>query len=760
MRIAYSPSTRLYAHEPLRRALLGFAGVLMASLLGFGTYPALGQSADVFGDEPDFMRLRMEQYANAQDSLDLVDFYHGMGEEDWMDHRGWLEASEKMTGAAVAADEADSLALVDFYHAAGGEDWKDPTGWLKDPVMDWHGVTLNEEGRVVRLQLIDNNLTGTISASLGELGNLNEIWLSYNSLTGFIPSELGNLAQLEILNISDNDLTGSIPASLGRLAKLESLNLATNRLTGPIPPELGNLSELENLDLNFNNLTGSIPRWLERLTKLKYLNFSGNRLTGPIPPELGNLAKLERLNLGHNALTGTIPAWLGQLSGLRYIMLGGNALTGSIPPSIGNLANLAYLALYLNPLDPYDFPAWIMNLDKLRTLNLSGTRLYGTIPSELFDLQKLEMLWLAHNDLEGALPDNIANAKTLSHLGIHFNYLHVLPDLSGLRKLYHVSVGLNRLTFEDFEDRELPAGVRTYDYAPQRRVPTHVARSAFQATFSVEVGGTANKYQWYREGSVNDEAVPGATSDTFVASLSDPPLCYYCKITNAKVPDLTLYSECVSVDDADMQATPDVEASTYTLSLQEGGEPGSYMLALRTDPGGAVTVTPSSSNKESAMVSGALAFDPSNWQAPQTVTVTPVDDANLEDDTVTITHAVAGYPGVPVGPVVTVTVADATIIISAEEKGQETPTAFALEQNYPNPFNPSTTISFTLNKAQRATLSVYDLLGQKVQTLVDGVRPAARYRIPFDASELASGTYLYVLRTEEEIAVRTMLLVK
>ncbi len=860
MRIAYSPIPRLHARGPLRRALWGFPGFasgLLAVLSVLWAYPALGQeTADVFVDEPDFVRLRAERFANAEDSLDLVDFYHGMGEEDWMDRRGWLEASEKMIGAAVAADEADSLALVDFYPAAGGEGWKDRTGWLKGPVMDWHGVTLNEEGRVVRLQLIDNNLTGTISASLEELGNLNEIWLSYNSLTGFIPPELGNLAQLEILNISDNDLTGTIPASLqglaklrylyisynsltgsippelgnlaqlevldiidndltgsipsslgrlsrlhrlllgrnnftglipfelgnlaelkdlnlkenelrapipaslGRLAKLEYLDLAVNRLTGPIPPVLGELAQLKYLNLRWNRFTGSIPRWLERLTQLEALFLDSNSLTGPIPPELGNLAKLQALHLNHNDLTGAIPAWLGKFSGLFSIYLGDNALTGSIPPSLGNLAKLIYLDLSNNSLDPYDFPAWIMNLDKLRMLNLSGTRLYGTIPSELFDLPTLWRLYLSYNDLEGALPDNIANAKALSHLYINANYLNALPDLSGLPKLYDVRVLLNRLTFEDFEDRELPAGVRYYEYAPQRRVPTHVARSAFQATFSVEVGGTANKYQWYREGSVEDEAVPGATSDTLVASLSDPPLCYYCKITNAKVPDLTLYSECVSVDDADTQATPDVEASTYTLSLREGGDPGSYMLALRTNPGDAVTVTPTSSNEESATVSGALSFDPSNWQAPQTVTVTPVADANLEDDTVTITHAVAGYPGVPVGPVVTVTVADATIIISAEEEGQEIPAAFALEQNYPNPFNPSTTIAFTLNKTQHATLSVYDLLGQKVQTLVDGMRPAARYRIPFDASELASGTYLYVLRTEEEIAVKTMLLVK
>ncbi len=51
-------------------------------------------------------------------------------------------------------------------------------------------------------------------------------------------------------------------------------------------------------------------------------------------------------------------------------------------------------------------------------------------------------------------------------------------------------------------------------------------------------------------------------------------------------------------------------------------------------------------------------------------------------------------------------------------------------------------------KAQHVTLSVYDLPGQEVRVLLDGAYPAARYRVPFDASGLASGAYLYVLRTE------------
>ncbi len=686
MRIAYSPSTRLYMQGPLRCvrrflrwALWGFAGALLAVLLVFGAYPALGQSAH----------------------------------------------------------EADSLALVAFYHAAGGEDWRNRTGWLEDPVMDWYGVTLNEDGRVVGIEMSWNN-----------------------NLSGHLSPQLGRLTELRHLELGDNTHFLRSISEVVRVGKTKESVLAINKLTGPIPSELGNLSKLEDLNLWSNDFTGSIPASLGRLTKLKGLWLGHNKLTGSIPSELRNLVELEYLSLELNGLRDVPPAWLGDLSRLKLLSLGKNRSRGSIPSSLGNLTNLEYLDLGNLHFDPYVFPAWIMGLTGLRYLALWRTNLRGTIPPALFDLQRLDTIFLSYNDLEGALPGNIANAKALKQLYIEENNLDSLGDFSGLPALSAVGVKLNRLTFEDFEDRELPASVRDYDYAPQRRVPTHVARSAFHATFSVEVGGTANKYQWYREGSVNDEAVPGATSDTLVASLSDPPLCYYCKITNAKVPDLTLYSECVSVDDADTQATPDVEASTYTLSLREGGDPGNYMLALRTDPGGTVTVTPISSNEASATVSGALAFEPLNWGIPQTVTVTPVEDANLDDDTVTITHVVAGYACVAPPPVVTVTVADATIIISAEEEEQGIPAAFALEQNYPNPFNPSTTIAFTLNKTQRATLSVYDLLGQKVQTLVDGMRPAARYRIPFDASDLASGTYLYVLRTEEEIAVKTMLLVK
>lgn len=91
-----------------------------------------------------------------------------------------------------------------------------------------------------------------------------------------------------------------------------------------------------------------------------------------------------------------------------------------------------------------------------------------------------------------------------------------------------------------------------------------------------------------------------------------------------------------------------------------------------------------------------------------------------------------------------------------------TPQEFVLEQNFPNPFNPATTISFTIPRKAHVTLTVFDLLGNEVATLVRQSVGAGTHRIPFSAAEygLASGVYLYRLQTEERSLVRKMLLLQ
>lgn len=89
------------------------------------------------------------------------------------------------------------------------------------------------------------------------------------------------------------------------------------------------------------------------------------------------------------------------------------------------------------------------------------------------------------------------------------------------------------------------------------------------------------------------------------------------------------------------------------------------------------------------------------------------------------------------------------------------PTEFYLGQNYPNPFNPTTTIKFGLQKEAQVNLKVYDILGREVATLIDSqIKPAGVYTVPFNASSLASGTYIYTLKAGTFLQTKKMLLIK
>jgi len=85
---------------------------------------------------------------------------------------------------------------------------------------------------------------------------------------------------------------------------------------------------------------------------------------------------------------------------------------------------------------------------------------------------------------------------------------------------------------------------------------------------------------------------------------------------------------------------------------------------------------------------------------------------------------------------------------------------YRLEQNYPNPFNPTTNITYVIPKAENVSLKVYDVLGREVATLVNEVKPAGVYTVPFNASNLASGVYFYKLQAGSFVQTKKMLLVK
>lgn len=126
------------------------------------------------------------------------------------------------------------------------------------------------------------------------------------------------------------------------------------------------------------------------------------------------------------------------------------------------------------------------------------------------------------------------------------------------------------------------------------------------------------------------------------------------------------------------------------------------------------------------------------WSGEAIVTVTAVDV-----DSTAISYATPAFR-----------------LITAVEDEEKIPKGFSLSQNYPNPFNPTTSIKYTVVSMTHVILTVYDMLGREVSTLVDEEKPAGTYEVQFNASNLPSGVYFYTLQAGTYTQTRKMLLSK
>lgn len=188
----------------------------------------------------------------------------------------------------------ERAALIALYNSTDGDNWTDNSGW-KDGVLDpvdgfqesgtedtWYGV-LVEDDSVIEIDLVDNQLSGTLPFELGNLSNLDWLQLYGNQLTGSIPSEIGSLNNLTLLDLGINQLSGSIPKELSNLNNLQDLLLDDNQLNGTIPSELGVLNNLLTFWIDGNQLRGKIPLELRNLTNLNSLNICNNHLYATDP---------------------------------------------------------------------------------------------------------------------------------------------------------------------------------------------------------------------------------------------------------------------------------------------------------------------------------------------------------------------------------------------------------------------------------------------------------------------------------------------
>ena len=100
------------------------------------------------------------------------------------------------------------------------------------------------------------------------------------------------------------------------------------------------------------------------------------------------------------------------------------------------------------------------------------------------------------------------------------------------------------------------------------------------------------------------------------------------------------------------------------------------------------------------------------------------------------------------------------IVTGLKEGNNQSPLKYALYQNYPNPFNPSTTVRYDLPKATFVTLTIFDVLGRQVSTIIEGEKPAGTYQVNVFMPHLPSGVYFYRIQARDYVKTMKFILLK
>lgn len=370
----------------------------------------------------------------------------------------------------LAVSQGDSLALVNLYNSTGGANWTN--SWnLNNPVSTWYGVELSANGtRVITLNLKQNNLNGTLTASLHTLDHLRYLNVKINHLTGAIPwtdiaqmdslrwlllagriddpresdtfyypgkeydpqetndftdtiGDIASLSKLEFFELSWQDhITGGFPATLGSLSNLRGLYLNYLSTSGDLPPELGNLSNLVNFQIQWSGVTGAVPESFGQLTNLTEFRMEKDPVTGPLPDTMKNLTKLETVSIESASFSGSVPAWLydGTLPNIHTLLMTWNDFTGTMPKTldVDGLYTFGFSGSDISGSLP---DSLFVKNPHITVLDCGWMNLSGPLPPGFEEIPSLRTVYLNDNNFTGPLPDLPNNAPNLGYLNLNNN---------------------------------------------------------------------------------------------------------------------------------------------------------------------------------------------------------------------------------------------------------------------------------------------------------------------------------------------------
>ncbi|XP_049374819.1 receptor-like protein 7 [Solanum verrucosum] len=312
----------------------------------------------------------------------------------------------------------------------------------------WSGVSCDEEGHVLALELDDEAISGGIEklSSLFHLQYLEKLNLAYYGLYPVpIPREIYKLANLMYLNLSHASFNGQIPMELSRLIKLEILDLSGGELKlerSDLQTLVGNLANLRELYLDRVNISLKGSEWCSVLSsslpQLRVLSMRDCKISGPLDPVLLNLRFLSVNRLDYNYLSTMVPDFLADFTKLTILSVRWCYLFGPFPSKIFQVPTLQQLDLSGNENLTGNLPEF-PHKSALREVVLSYTGFTGSLPDSIANLRNLTQLDLGSCNFSGEIPPKMGNLTELVHLDLSFN------SFTGSIPLFHKAKKLNRI---------------------------------------------------------------------------------------------------------------------------------------------------------------------------------------------------------------------------------------------------------------------------------------------------------------------------
>lgn len=257
-------------------------------------------------------------------------------------------------------------ALTELYTSTSGQNWKNNQFWLsEESYCNWFGIECRD-GVIVKIELPDNNLRGSLPRGLGYFTDLEVLNLKSNHISGSIPSQLVNLRKATTLNLENNQICGDISVELANEALFRNWNIVKENpliFTPCINKDMARklstcttdetvVAALESIYTELGGATwNSNSNWMDGCPcdnwygiecvddVVQAISLGKNGLAGSLPANLGDLmsenSEITDIDLCCNYITGSLPSGLGAFDSLDSLNLGNNMICGDI----GNVVN-------------------------------------------------------------------------------------------------------------------------------------------------------------------------------------------------------------------------------------------------------------------------------------------------------------------------------------------------------------------------------------------------------------------------------------